>query len=148
MSKLQGNNIEITTSTGQAYFDFKRAMAEITDDIVNSAAEALDMAKEDAASEAAYMLNRESIAHGWTHYAQGWTVKPVRTKKQTRYIVCNTSHYYLTHLLEKGHRIIRHDGTDTGKRTTPQPHISTVNDQVPDMVDEYFTQYIQGGRFK
>ena len=147
MSKKSGE-IEITNSTGKAYFDFKRAMAEITDTILNSAAEALEMAKEDAAHFAAEDLKTESLQHGWSHYAKGWTVRVERSKKQNRYIVHNATHYQLTHLLEKGHRIIRHDGTDTGKRTAAEPHIAPVNDKVPDIVDECFTTYIEGRLYK
>lgn len=144
MSKKSGE-IEITNSSGKAYFDFKRALTEITDDILTEANEALNHAKEDAATQAASQLRAESYKKGWSHYSQGWTVRREKSKKQYRYIVHNSTHYQLTHLLEKGHRIIRHDGTDTGKRTKPEPHISTVNDQVPDMVDAYFEKYLKEG---
>lgn len=53
-------------------------------------------------------------------YAKGWTVK--KTRKGEVYVY-NKTDYQLTHLLEKGHRIVAY-GKDTGKRTRPNPHIS------------------------
>jgi tRNA U38,U39,U40 pseudouridine synthase TruA len=140
MSK--SDEIKITNSTGQAYFDFKRALTEITDDILNDANEALNLAKEDAANWAKDELRKDSQAHGWRHYSKGWAVRREKSEKQYRYIVHNATHYQLTHLLEKGHRIVTKTGRDTGKRAPAYPHIAPVNEQVPDKVDEAFKTHL------
>lgn len=140
MSKDQ---IVITNSTGKAYFDFKKALAEVTDGIVNAATEALDEAKQDGALFAVQEVRAESMSHGWTHYYKGWQIKRERTAKQTKYIVHNKTHYQLTHLLENGHRIITVNGEDTGKRTTAIKHILPVYEKVPEVIDEAFTKRLK-----
>lgn len=140
MSKDQ---IVITNSTGKAYFDFKKALAEVTDGIVNAATEALDEAKQDGALFAVQEVRAESMSHGWTHYYKGWQIKRERTAKQTKYIVHNKTHYQLTHLLENGHRIITVNGEDTGKRTKAIKHILPVYEKVPEVIDEAFTKRLK-----
>lgn len=135
--------IQITNSTGKAFFDFKKALAEVTDGIVNAATEALDEAKQDGALFAVQEVRAESMSHGWTRYYKGWQIKRERTAKQTKYIVHNKTHYQLTHLLENGHRIITVNGEDTGKRTKAIKHILPVYEKVPEVIDEAFTKRLK-----
>ena len=123
------------TSGGQ----LTRVLNEITAEILDDANNALTDAVDDAGLWATQELRASSMSHGWKHYSQGWTYRR-EGKRGNRVKVYNESHYQLTHLLEKGHRIIRHDGTDTGKRTAAEPHIAPVNDKVPDKVDEFFNK--------
>lgn len=142
MSSSKGE-VQITNSTGKAYFDFKKALAEVTDGIVNAATEALDEAKQDGALFAVQELRAESMSHGWHNYYKGWTSKAVKSRKQTRYIVHNKDYANLTHLLENGHRIITVNGEDTGKRTKAIKHILPVYEKVPEVIDEAFTKRLK-----
>ena len=116
-----------------------RVLNDITSEILEDANNALTEAVDDTGLWAAGELRASSMSHGWRHYSKGWTYRR-EGKRGNRVKVFNESHYQLTHLLEKGHRIIRHDGTDTGKRTKPEPHIAPINDQVPAKVDEFFNK--------
>lgn len=116
-----------------------RILNDITAEILDDASNALTESMDEAALWATNELRATSMSHGWKHYYKGWTYER-RGKRGNSVTVFNKSHYQLTHLLEKGHRIIRHDGTDTGKRTAAVPHIAPVNDQVPDKVDEFFNK--------
>lgn len=53
-------------------------------------------------------------------YSRGWKVKKMKTGEV---YVHNATDYQLTHLLEKGHKIVSH-GVNTGKMTRPQVHIA------------------------
>lgn len=136
MSTLKGE-IQIKGQTGLIYGDLQRALGEISLDILNDATTALNGAKKDAAIWATGQLRAESVRRRWPHYAKGWDYTATG-KKSKRYIVHNKTHYQLTHLLEKGHRIVTKDGRDTGKRAPAYPHIAEVNDKVPDIVEEQF----------
>lgn len=130
------------TSNGKVYTDLQRAIGELSLNILDGAGAALDEAKEGAALWAAQELRKASVAHGWKNYYKGWTYT-AEGKRSKRYIVHNSSHYQLTHLLEKGHRIVTKSGRDTGKRAPAYPHIAPINDQVPDKVEELFLQKLK-----
>lgn len=133
------NKITIKSSRGKTALSVKRAIAEICNEVVEDANNAMTQALDDTATWTAGELRKESMKHGWKHYYKGWTYK--RTgKKGNTFEVYNESHGQLTHLLEKGHRIITPDGRDTGKRSKAIPHIAPVNEQVPDKVDEFFNE--------
>lgn len=138
---MSNSDIRIT-SNGKLYTDLQRAIGEISLNILDGATEALDEAKEGAAIWATYELRKASLARGWKNYSKGWTYT-TEGKSPKRYIVHNSSHYQLTHLLEKGHRIVTKSGRDTGKRAPAYPHIAQINDQVPDMVEELFAQKLE-----
>lgn len=78
----------------------------------------------DAADEVAKLgvtkLRTKSPVGATGDYAKGWRVKKVGTKR----IVHNATEYRLTHLLEKGH------ATRDGGRTTAQPHIKPVENEL------------------
>lgn len=139
MSNKKG--VRITSSTGQAYFDFKRAIADMTDGIVNEATEALDLAKEQTAEWASREISQNSLNQGWGEYADGWTYKADSTKRHKWYVVFNKTHPNLTHLLEKGHRIVTVNGEDTGKRSKAFKHIEPVNAKLAEVIDFYFKEY-------
>lgn len=61
-------------------------------------------------------------------YNRGWTSKREKTRGQITYIVHNKDHYQLTHLLEKGHRIIGRDGSVKG-HAKAYPHIAPVEEE-------------------
>lgn len=136
------NEIRVTSSTGQAYFDFKRAIADMTDDIVNEATEALDLAKEQTATWASREIAQNSLNEGWGEYSDGWTYKADSKKRHKFYKVYNATHPHLTHLLEFGHRIVTVNGEDTGKRTKAYKHIEPVNAKLAEVIDFYFKEYM------
>ena len=134
--------ITFSTSSGKKALSLQRAIDEIAGEIVEGAHTALSETLDDAGLWAVGELRKEAMAHGWKHYYKGFTYERAGKKGNT-VKVFNESHYQLTHLLEKGHRIVRHDGTDTGKRTKPEPHFAPVNDQIPDKIDEFYAQRLK-----
>lgn len=134
------NKITIKSSRGKTALSVKRAITEICAEVIEDANNAMTQSLDDTAKWTAGELRKTSISHGWTkRYYKGWTYK--RTgKKGNTFEVYNESDGQLTHLLEKGHRIITPDGRDTGKRAKAFPHIAPVNEQVPDKVDVFFNE--------
>ena len=59
-------------------------------------------------------------------YAESWTYKQVKLTKGrgVKFVVHNKDHYRLTHLLEKSY------AKQNGGRSTPQPHIGPVEQQM------------------
>lgn len=90
----------------------------------------------DAWNNGANMTAKESVqklrntspkrSKGGGAYARSWTVKAERHGELTDYIVHNSKHYQLTHLLENGHVIRNKKGTYG--RTNPIKHIAPVED--------------------
>lgn len=60
-------------------------------------------------------------------YNKGWTVSTEKGINSITCIVHNKTDYQLTHLLEKGHRIIGRDGTVKGQARA-FPHIAPVEE--------------------
>ena len=92
---------------------------DIQDGIVEIAK---DVAKEDA-KRLRDTRNTYKVRSG--KYNEGWTVKTEKGRMSIQCIVHNKDNYQLTHLLEKGHRIIGRDGSVKGQ-TKAFPHIAPV----------------------
>lgn len=131
--------ITIKTSKGKTALNLKKAISAISDEIATEADEALTESLEESALWAVQQLRTTAVTKRWRYYPHGWTYSREGKKGKT-FKVYNKDHYQLTHLLEKGHRIVTHDGRDTGKRAPAFPHIAPVNDQLPDKVDELFAK--------
>lgn len=101
-----------------------KAIGEVLQTFSHSVETSVDVAAQTTGKKTAALLKQISPvkARGKNsgRYAKGWTVK--KTKKGEVYVY-NRTDYRLTHLLEKGHRIVSH-GKDTGKKTRANPHIS------------------------
>lgn len=136
-----GANIKIKDTKGNVAHSMAQLFNEISADILGDVTQCLKDAEETTAAWAALKINENACAYGWKRYGSGWTYTR-EGKRAIRFVVHNKKYYRLTHLLEKGHRIIRHDGTDTGKRTDAKPHIAPVSEQVPDKVNENFDKNI------
>ena len=100
-------------------------------DILNEYSEAIqegitDKAQEIAKQSANELKNTKNTYQVRTgKYNRGWRVK---TTKGTGYVECivhNATNYQLTHLLEKGHRLVGRDGKHKGT-TRAFVHIAPV----------------------
>ena len=61
------------------------------------------------------------------HYAK-LNIDEENSYRKSRIVYAGGHQYSLTHLLENGHRIVRPDKTDTGRRTKPIAHIKPAED--------------------
>lgn len=93
--------------------------------------EDVDAAADTAAKHAREKL-RERSPKGLTgNYAKGWATKRVSRAKnggRASVIVHNETDYQLTHLLENPHAVVIW-GHRTGRMSTPQPHITKVQEE-------------------
>ena len=103
-----------------------KEITQALDDFYGATAFAMDMAVDEAASEALRSLHNAhpsgSEEYGsWDEYNSGWTVTQTKRDK-AKHIkqIHNKTHYQLTHLLEKGH------ATVDGGRTRAFKHIAPV----------------------
>lgn len=86
---------------------------------------AKEVAKEDV-NKLKNTTNTYKVRSG--KYNKGWTSTNVdKSRYSFNYVVHNKTDYQLTHLLEKGHRIIGRDGTVKGQARA-FPHIAPVEE--------------------
>lgn len=100
-------------------------MNEIMDDYSEAARRAVDESAKEAANVSMNQL-RNTSPKRTGKYARSWTVKKETHGRVSDYIVHNTKHYQLTHLLENGHVIKNKSGTYG--RTRPIKHIAPAED--------------------
>ena len=115
-------------------FELEKAMQAVNIEINGAAVEAMNEASEEVGKEALKMVKEDSpVRTDNVHrkkppgsYKKGWkmTHDKAAAAKGINTTIYNATDYRLTHLLEFGHL------TKTGKRTRPQPHISTANEYV------------------
>ena len=96
-------------------------MKEILDKYGRDAKQAIDASAKETADMCVQQLKNTSPKRKGA-YARSWTVKEERHGDVTDYIVHNSKHYQLTHLLENGHVIRNKKGTYG--RTHPIKHIA------------------------
>lgn len=104
-------------------------MKDILDKYGREAKKAIDASAEETAEMCVQQLKNNSPKRqgkGGGAYARSWTVKKEGHGDVTDYIVHNSKHYQLTHLLENGHVIRNKKGTYG--RTHPIKHIEPVAD--------------------
>ena len=102
----------------QAIVDSLIEYADITED------ELLDIAKEVAKKDVAELKRTSPRSGSSPSYASGWGYKINRKQKGFSIIVHNKKKPQLTHLLEKGHRIV-----PWGGKVRAYPHIERVEKQ-------------------
>lgn len=61
-------------------------------------------------------------------YKKGWVVSTHKSRNSIHCVIHNKKYWQLTHLLENPHSIKNQYG-DTGKKTTPQVHITPVDEK-------------------
>lgn len=138
--------ITFKTSAGKKSLSLKKAIDSILTEVADETQNALTEAMDETGLWTTQELRAVSMSHGWKHYAKGWTYSR-EGKKGNTVKVYNATHYQLTHLLEKGHRIVTTEGKDTGKRAKSIPHIYDVNELVPDKIDELFEKRLKEAGF-
>ena len=111
---------------------------DIQDGIVEIAK---DVAKEDA-KRLKDTKNTYKVRSG--KYNEGWTVKTEKGRMSIQCIVHNKDNYQLTHLLEKGHRIIGRDGSVKGQ-TKAFPHIAPVEQESNKEYEQRVENLIKNG---
>ena len=111
---------------------------DIQDGIVEIAK---DVAKEDA-KRLKDTRNTYKVRSG--KYNKGWTVKTEKGRMSIQCIVHNKDNYQLTHLLEKGHRIIGRDGSVKGQ-TKAFPHIAPVEQESNKEYEQRVENLIKNG---
>ena len=79
---------------------------------------------------------------GHKHYADDWKVDN-KSKKHYSHTIIHNKQYQLTHLLEKGHDIVR-NGKVVG-HANAQPHIKPVEEWVKTEVEKQIENQIKGG---
>lgn len=85
-------------------------MKDILDRYGREAKKAIDASAQETAKECVQQLKNTSPKRTGA-YARSWTVKKEGHGGVTDYIVHNSKHYQLTHLLENGHVIRNKKGT-------------------------------------
>ena len=103
---------------------------------------AKDVAKDDA-KKLRDTRNTYKVRSG--NYNKGWTYKNDKKGRYAfNYVVHNKDNYQLTHLLEKGHRIIGRDGSVKGQ-TKAFPHIAPVEQESNKEYEQRVENLIKNG---
>lgn len=77
-------------------------------------------------------------------YNKGWTVKTEKGRNTISCIVHNKDNYQLTHLLERGHRIIGRNGSVVGQ-SKAFPHIAPVEEMSNREYEQEVARLIENG---
>jgi hypothetical protein len=88
------------------------------------------------AGEAVKRLKKAGDFGGTGQYKKGWSRKLTRKRLYAEATVYNRTDGSLTHLLEFGH------AKQNGGRTRAFPHIAPINDEVPDIFVDKFTDLL------
>lgn len=113
--------------------DMQKYIADMLSACSLSITDAVNAAAEKVGKEAVSKLKSTSPRRkgkGGGDYAKGWRVQVKKAQADGSFsmTVYNAKHGSLTHLLEKGHPIIK-NGVKVGD-AKPKPHIAAVNDWV------------------
>lgn len=122
--------------------DLTQEVNKILRDFADDVEKAVLDAEEDVAKEAIKKLKATSPrnTHGkGKHYADTWAID-TRSKKHYAHLIVYNKQYQLTHLLEKGHNIVR--GGRVVGHAKAQPHIKPVEEWVKDEVTRRIEQKI------
>lgn len=126
----------------EGILQIKDILDEYTEDIQKGIEEcAKQVAKEDVDKLKA-TKNTYKVRSG--KYNRGWTSKKESKRGQITYIVHNKDHYQLTHLLEKGHKIIGRNGTVKGYAKA-YPHIAPVEEYSNSTFEKKVEEVIRSG---
>lgn len=117
--------------------DLTKEVNKILQEYADDVDQVVLKAEEDVAKEAVKKLKSTSpkarYNGGHRHYADDWKIDN-RNKKMYAHIIIHNKQYQLTHLLEKGHDIVR--GGKVVGHASAQPHIKAVEEWVKDEVEK------------
>lgn len=117
--------------------DLRDVVNEILGDYASGIEEATNKAVTDTATQAVKKLKTSPVKFNDRTYSKGWTKKVVKHRLYSEAVIYNRTEGHLTHLLEFGH------AKQNGGRTTAFPHIAPVNEDLPGMFEDNFTNAIE-----
>ena len=122
--------------------DLEKEVMAVLNQIQDRVSDALDTSAEKVGKEAAEKLKQTSPKNSKSprggRYAKGWAVKH---SKKGETVVYNKTDYQLTHLLEKGHDIVR-SGQKVG-HAKAIPHIKPVEEWVQNEFPEELARQVK-----
>lgn len=119
--------------------DLSSEIGKVLQTFEHSVVTDVDTASGKVAAQAVKMLRgKNQGAHRWTKYPKGWTSS---RKKSGVVYIHNAKSYRLTHLLEKGHRLV-YGGHVVGHASS-YSHIQEVEEYVKTHFDEAIKHEIQ-----
>ena len=114
--------------------DLRSVVDDILGDYAENVDEAVGKAVENTAKQAVKALKRGGAGFSDKQYSKGWTKKVTKHRLYSEATVYNKTQGHLTHLLEFGHAL------RSGGRARAFPHIEPVNEKVPEMFQDSFTE--------
>ena len=114
--------------------DLRSVVDDILGDYAENVNEAVGKAVENTAKQAVKALKRGGAGFNDKEYSKGWTKKVTKHRLYSEATVYNKTQGHLTHLLEFGHAL------RNGGRARAFPHIEPVNEKVPEMFQDSFTE--------
>ena len=117
--------------------ELAKTVASILDEYQDATFDNVKEAVNNASKKAVQRLRAESPKQTGA-YAKSWTVKKDRSTKQwffKKIVYAQSPQYRLTHLLEKGHRVV---GAKNGRTwVDARPHIKNVEQEaIEELIDE------------
>ena len=119
--------------------DLSNVILEYLENFKDVTEEAADKGLSETANDALQQLRNAhppgSGRYGsWDKYNKSWTIMKVKRDKKA--VIHNKDHYQLTHLLEKGHALVK------GGRTSAFQHIAPVADKCDNDLLKNIKKYI------
>ena len=117
--------------------DLAKTVTKILDEYQDATTENMKQAVDAVSKKVVRRLHTESPKRTGA-YAKSWAVKKDRSVKQwsyTKIVYAESPHYRLTHLLEKGHKVV---GAKNGRTwVDARPHIKNVEQEaIEELLDE------------
>lgn len=109
--------------------ELSNAIVEELENYSHEIADKIDTIIEEIGKEAVKRIKQISPKQ-YGKYAKGWRYKVAYSGRGNRRIVLHNKIYQLTHLLEDGHQ------NRDGSRTSPIPHISTIEEWANNELDK------------
>lgn len=116
--------------------DLAKEVESLLDKFGQEAENCLSEAVWQTAGEAVKRLKTAGDFGGTGDYKKGWSRKITRKRLYTEATVYNRTEGQLTHLLEFGH------AKRNGGRTRAFPHIAPINDAIPEIFVDKFTDLL------
>lgn len=116
--------------------DLYRTVGGLIDKFGQDAEDCLSEAVWQTAGEVVKRLKKAGSFGGTGSYKKGWSRKMTRKRLYAEATVYNKTEGSITHLLEFGHAL------RNGGRARAFPHIAPINDEVPEIFEDKFTDLL------